>query len=474
MIGCPGRRRSPGCTLADTMPRQRTGTLSRGADGVLKTRVTVDNPDGTTSRPWFSLGTTDEAIAMRKRARLLAELAAGKTPDGAASASSGPDTVAEYVAAWLARRKAQGLAFADAERGYFDTYAVRIIGPLLIGDVKPAHVRSVLDAVMMAGRKRATVAHVRGVLNRIFGDAWRDELIEQNPVARVVVPPMNEVRKERAILTDEEIARYLACEAASLEVRMLSVVARCEGGMRTGDLHAWDWTMISTSDFAECTIPRQKTRKRRPPQRLDVPEMLRPFLRAWWEKHEKPTSGPVFPVRVGERAGQFKGHQSYAEQLRRDLFRAGVYRMPPVAVPATSPGTRTDLGKKAAGTKLAPHPLDPLYCETATSLPVDFHSFRRAFNTALAASNVNVQRAMTLAGHSDPRTHMNYVMTSSPEMRSTPAQALPCLARVGAPERPPDGGNVLDSDDSGGVGGKMPGFLVDLTGIEPATSRVRF
>ena len=58
--------------------------------------------------------------------------------------------------------------------------------------------------------------------------------------------------------------------------------------------------------------------------------------------------------------------------------------MPPVGVPATSAGTRTDLGKRAPGTQLAPNPRDPLYFETAATLPVDFHSFRRAFNTALA------------------------------------------------------------------------------------------
>jgi hypothetical protein len=44
------------------------------------------------------------------------------------------------------------------------------------------------------------------------------------------------------------------------------------------------------------------------------------------------------------------------------------------------------------------------------TLPVDFHSFRRAFKTALAGAGVNVQQAMQLAGHSDAKTHMRYVM----------------------------------------------------------------
>jgi len=95
-------------------------------------------------------------------------------------------------------------------------------------------------------------------------------------------------------------------------------------------------------------------------------------------------------------------------------------------VPATKPGTRTDLGKHAKGTQLAPNPSDPLYYETATTLPVDFQSFRRAFNTALAEAGVNVQRAMALAAHSDSKTHMRYVMNTI-AMRTIPAGALPRL-----------------------------------------------
>jgi Phage integrase family len=87
---------------------------------------------------------------------------------------------------------------------------------------------------------------------------------------------------------------------------------------------------------------------------------------------------------------------------------------------------RTDLGKCAVGTQLAPNPRDPLYFETSTTLPVDFHSFRRAFNTALAGAGVNVQQAMHLAGHSDANTHMRYVMRA-PAMRTIPPEALPVL-----------------------------------------------
>jgi hypothetical protein len=117
---------------------------------------------------------------------------------------------------------------------------------------------------------------------------------------------------------------------------------------------------------------------------------------------------------------------SYAKRLRDALFRAGIVRMPPIEVPATKPGQRTDLDKRVEGTKPAPNPRDPLYFETATTLPVDFHSFRRGFNTALAGAGVNLQQAMHLAGYSDAKTHMRYVM-QSPATRAIPPAALPKL-----------------------------------------------
>jgi len=234
-----------------------------------------------------------------------------------------------------------------------------------------------------------------------------------------------------------------------LELRMLALVARCEGGMRMGDLHRWDWAQLDRVHFAECIIPRAKTGL---PQVLSVPPALAPFLRAWWERAGSPESGPVFPTRQGPRAGQAKRPlNSYAKRLRRELFRAGIHRMTPIEVPATASGTRTDLGQRAEGTKLAPHPRDPLYFETASTLPVDFHSFRRAFNTALAEAGINVQHAMHLAAHADPKTHMRYVMNTR-AMRTIPDAALPRLPAGRLIETSGRGDALRAADDADGVG----------------------
>jgi hypothetical protein len=60
--------------------------------------------------------------------------------------------------------------------------------------------------------------------------------------------------------------------------------------------------------------------------------------------------------------------------------------------------------------------------------PVDFHSFRRSYNTGLANAGVNVQTAMRLAGHKNASTHMRYVLIA--ETLETPAAALPQLVQA--------------------------------------------
>ncbi len=427
------------------MPRARTGTLvPPGTDGLWRARITKVGERGANKRPLYSLGTTDRALARRKLARVIASLERGDDILDAADNAQAPERLREYAEAWLTTREAQGVVNVRAERSTLRRHVFPGLGHLPICDVQPPHVRDVLADIVASTYPKGkthvvekryrggTVAKVRALLHALFRDAQEAGSIEHNPVTPVRTPKTREVRKERAILTDAEFSRFVACPDVDLELRMLSLVARCEGGMRRGDLNAWDWAQIDRTDFAECTIPRAKTRS---PQVLAIPEVLAPFLRAWWERAGKPDGGPVFPVRVGKRAGGFRmASGGFASRLRRELFRSGVYRLPPIEVAATSPGTRTDRGKKARGTKPAPNPRDPLYFETATTLPVDWHSFRRAFVSALAEAGVAVQHAMHLASHSDAKVHARYVM-STKAMRAIPDAALPRLPMAALQER---------------------------------------
>ena len=91
---------------------------------------------------------------------------------------------------------------------------------------------------------------------------------------------------------------------------------------------------------------------------------------------------------------------------------------------------------------------------------MDFHSFRRAFNTALAEAGINVQHAMHLASHSDPKVHARYVM-STRAMRKIPDEALPQLPVGPLPEKPTLPRIVLTGDDSREEGGPRSKILSD-------------
>jgi hypothetical protein len=143
-----------------------------------------------------------------------------------------------------------------------------------------------------------------------------------------------------------------------------------------------------------------------------LPDVLVPALKAWHENHGKPREGAVFPSRHGERAGERKtGKHSYAQALRDALWAAGIVRPLPGFDNAKPDRKLCALQVASTGHK-----------------PVDFHSFRRAYNTALATAGVNVQVSMKLAGHKNPSTHMRYVLLA--ETLTTPEAALPRLTVV--------------------------------------------
>lgn len=53
-----------------------------------------------------------------------------------------------------------------------------------------------------------------------------------------------------------------------------------------------------------------------------------------------------------------------------------------------------------------------LFTETPERLPVDFHSWRRAYSQALADADVNAQQASRLAGHDSLSAHQRYLQNA--------------------------------------------------------------
>lgn len=385
------------------MGRPRTGTWEI-RNGTIHTRITV-GVGKDARRELYDLGTADENLAKQRLAHLLKQTA--KKPAAAAPSREElkrevlkAETFEAFSVRFVEKRKAQGIVSARDEENNLRRYVWPFIGDkqLVEGGIRSSHIEAMLDAAVAAGRGQETLRKIRAATNRVFKAALRAEntQLKTNPVTNTDVPKLKGGRrKQRAIPTDAELVMYFSCPVVDDELQMMVLTARVEGGMRTGDVIRWDWIDIDTETFATCTVPRSKTDT---PQELSIPPMLAMHLRARWHSAGKPTTGPVFPVQRGPRKGQMRAKRgiSFAARFRRDLKRAGVLRR-------------------------------ELFVSTERTLPVDFHSLRRAFVTKLATAGINVQKAMALANHTDQRTHMLYV-GADPDFREIPASVVADLS----------------------------------------------
>lgn len=413
------------------MAKARTGTLVWRKTGWF-VRLTVD-VEGEAIRKWVDLETTNEAVARRKKARLAKQSGTEEAPNVEAAARI-LETYEEAAARIRAQRRKEGVRDVRNEEDRDRLYLIPTIGKRDVREVRAADISAVLDRAADAGKSHKTLTHIRAAANTVFDSLWRDELIAENPVVRVRVPKRAKDRRERAVLTDAELAMYVAWQhpekryrKAVLERQVMSIMSRTFGGVRAGDLHALEWTALDTEGgaFAHGWAPRVKTTR---PQKLEIPEVLRPFIRQWWRLAGEPLTGLVFPAlrlgvkrrKAGENVGEgAKVGVSHAKALRRDLQRAFA-----------------DAARRGVPDAPAPDSARwrELFEHTKQTKRVDFHSWRRAYNQALADADVNAQQAAALAGHADLGAHMRYLNNTS-KMRSVPDAALPTLIES-SPSRP--------------------------------------
>jgi len=442
--------------------RPRKGTLEfRGKTWHARLTITIE---GESVRKWFDLGTDNKAVARRKLAKLGKEQGSGAAPtvEALASAAAKAETFDDVAEKVIDRQRKGGLSTWKERAQRVRDYASPVFGSKPIASVRVADIREALELALEQGKSKQTIIHLRNDLSGIFGSLWRDEVIAENPVERVSIPEGAATdERERVQLTDEEFVRFMGSELVSLELQVMAMTSRCFGGMRASDLHAWDWSHIAIkvdpvtryAQFLDAHVPRPKTKKskEKKPPRLVIPAALRPVLADWWEREGRRVAGPVFPCRAGERAGQNKIKTSYAKALRAALWDAGIVRplagfdealsiwkgLSQIAEPDRAAVARAEAETRARCL---------IQAGSETFKPLDFHSFRRSFNTALAAAGVNVQQAMALAGHKSTATHMVYVQLAQLGALETPAAALPVLPQLRG--ETPEAENEIEPDSS--------------------------
>jgi|GEM_PF-466963 len=403
----------------------RSGSLYWTKSG-WRARIRIEI-NGETVQKSFDLETTDKQAARIKLRRLIrrnvapAELAAE-----AVRVETFQDAAERVVEESTIRTK----------KARLDRLRLRVfpaIGQKPVTAIVAGDVRDILKALADERASKETCLKIRNDISSVLGDLWRTDMLPANVCAKVRIPGNATVdKRERAVLADDELVGYLAWshpnekkQKAVLERQTMACVSRMFGGLRLGDLKAirWEAFTIDQGRFPVGRVPREKTER---DQLLEVPDMLRPILRDWWERAGRPSHGVLFPVRRGERAGEQRKAGSPAKALRRDLARAfGIER--PIAIPYTRGNGRPDIHHRwEAARDMTPRERE-LLTETEFTKPVDFHSFRRAFKQGLADAGVELQTAMMLSGANDAKAHQRYLANTS-KARQIPVAALPELS----------------------------------------------
>lgn len=404
--------------------------------------------EGVVVRDQIALGVRGkEAIGWAKAEQIVCNGAEPPTP----AKKERPETFEEAARRIVAVQAAQGIkeAMPTGKLKGDDTcvedtsprmrrlrrWAFPHIGRMWVTLIESDQIDEILANAVKAGKAKSTVDHIRDDLSTIFRSLHKSKRVGDNPVALVSVPAnAKEDKRKRIVLTDHEFSRFMACPEVDEELHTLALVSRALGGMRTSDLHAWDWSFIDTESWSQGLVARPKTGT------IDehvIPEVVVPILRAWWDLSGRPRSGPVFPARKGLRVGeQKKRGTSYADRLRKALWAAGITRPMPGFDELQARIERQverAIGKvqRAAIRRAGDKELRKLcYIQTASARfkPVDFHSFRRAYVTAVQKATQDLAASMRLAGHTDTKTHLGY--RAHDEVLRLPDGALPNLAGI--------------------------------------------
>ncbi|MCA9598013.1 MAG: tyrosine-type recombinase/integrase [Myxococcales bacterium] len=442
------------------MARKRTGTLIRNKSGWgARAFVAVGVVDGeiVRERRYFNLETDNKAIAKAKLEKLLREAEHG-LPEPAATT----ETFEQAATRVVKRQGRQGMKTWRERLSRLRRLAFPELGSLPCKMIKPHQIRDVLDMVHEATQSRQSVVHLRDDLMTVFRDLHVDQLIASNPVKdfKLNRKKLRQDARRRQMPTDREFGRVMACDRVAQHVKVFALSSRTLGGMRTSDLHAWDWRHIDTQAWRTAFVYRPKTQgddeSAAELVEHEIPSVLQVPLKAWWERQGRPTSGPVFPIMAGPRAGERQGKRSHVREFRAALWVADVHRPLPgfdeameelrraeaAVEPAKDEGRQAWWAAQRARREAEQRAkaLDALQTDTAKTRAADIHGLRREYATALAAAGTNVYEAMALAGHSDPRTHARYVKLTGRGALKTPKAALPkldgqarsrCTARAG-------------------------------------------
>lgn len=134
----------------------------------------------------------------------------------------------------------------------YERYVKETLGGKKLDSIKPLHIQKLYNTMKQQGLSTGTIQIVNSILNNIFTQAVKNDLILKNPCYGAIMP--KGVKKERRVMTSEEQKVFLKEIEGDFygPICMLALAT----GLRIGELTALRWEDI---DFEEHLLSVNRT-----------------------------------------------------------------------------------------------------------------------------------------------------------------------------------------------------------------------
>ena len=209
------------------------GSIFQRADGMWIGRLQrPPGPDGRKRSP-ATVSSKDRNVVIAGMDKLRAQLReTGDIPDAGMSVAAWCDYWTRQVG-----EKTRRPSTMTSYRSVLDAWVKPTIGHVRLDRLQPADIRRVIFAMESEG---LTARNAHTVMQAVFKDAWRDNRIPQNPVAKVEVPRRNVTELE--VLEVDETRRLLDAFADSPDAYLWATFLLT--GARRGEVIGLEWDRV--------------------------------------------------------------------------------------------------------------------------------------------------------------------------------------------------------------------------------------
>lgn len=298
--------------------------------------------------------------------------------------------------------------FTNYQRVY-DLYIKKKFGKKKLCDIRPEHIQRLYNGLQADDYSHKTISLVAIVLGGMFKQAYKNQMIQKNPVELATIPRDTGKRKEISVLSQDDQKIFLQYAAESPYYNLYRVALGT--GMRAGELRALEWKNINfkekvihvrgTLKFHKGEGYRKDVPKTRTSER-DIPMLDEVALTLKRQKKEQ----AELKISLGDKWKPEKG-------LEHLVFTSGYHRIG-FGVPVSNAALNTDMNKIVQQIR-----------QKQENFPdITPHTLRHTFATRGLENGIQPKVMQELLGHTSITMTLDIYSHVLPDTKATETQKI--------------------------------------------------